>query len=240
MNSYDLLSYYEQQFNASVGKDDVGIAANGLKGLFALTSYYNDFFKNNLNLSENIDEFRRSNYIFNKEYNFVDDYGKSHNIKIGSLSDVQINRDQEFTLKNILGESYKKLLSGAAISMSSFTSAATDNAKELIMSRINASTKLAGMHVYMMAIGFTTDEIAEFMTSDTASEVILKSVDNIYFDDSPKSILNTIDEIRKDPEELATIKESQLNVFEQIYKDSREFTALTGLLGINQKRKADT
>ena len=77
--------------------------------------------------------------------------------------------------------------------MSSFTSAATDNAKELIMAKINASTKLASMHAYMMALGFTLDQIVEFMTSETSSLIINESTDNIYYDESPKSITGVID-----------------------------------------------
>ena len=68
LSSYDMMSYYQQQFNASVGKDDVGIAANGLKGLFALTSYYNNYFKNRIPTKEGIDpnRLRTSNKIFKK------------------------------------------------------------------------------------------------------------------------------------------------------------------------------
>ena len=40
-----MMSYYIQQYNASVGKDDVGIAANGVKTLYALSSYYNTYYK---------------------------------------------------------------------------------------------------------------------------------------------------------------------------------------------------
>ncbi len=238
LSSYDMMSYYQQQFNASVGKDDVGIAANGLKGLFALTSYYNNYFKNRIPTKEGIDvnRLRTSNKIFKKSYDFVDDFGEEIHISIGSISDVVISRAQETALKEVLGPEYNKTLNNAAVLMSSFTSAATDNAKELIMAKINASTKLASMHAYMMALGFTLDQIVEFMTSETSSIIINESTDNIYYDESPKSITGVIDRLKKD----TNINQAQLQAFEAIYKDSKEFTALTGFLGINQKRKADT
>ncbi len=238
LSSYDMMSYYQQQFNASVGKDDVGIAANGLKGLFALTSYYNNYFKNRIPTKEGIDvnRLRTSNKIFKKSYDFVDDFGKEIHISIGSISDVVISRAQELALKEVLGPEYNKTLNNAAVLMSSFTSAATDNAKELIMAKINASTKLASMHAYMMALGFTLDQIVEFMTSETSSLIINESTDNIYYDESPKSITGVIDKLKED----TNINQAQLRAFEAIYKDSKEFTALTGFLGINQKRKADT
>lgn len=238
LSSYDMMSYYQQQFNASVGKDDVGIAANGLKGLFALTSYYNNYFKNKIPTKGRIDlnRLRTSNKIFKKSYDFVDDFGNEIHISIGSISDIVISKAQESALKEILGPEYNKTLNNAAVLMSSFTSAATDNAKELIMAKINASTKLASMHAYMMALGFTLDQIVEFMTSETSSLIINESTDNIYYDESPKSITGVIDKLKEDPK----INQAQLRAFEAIYKDSKEFTALTGFLGINQKRKADT
>jgi hypothetical protein len=74
------------------------------------------------------------------------------------------------------------------------------------------------------------------MTSETSSLIINGSTDNIYYDESPKSITGVIDKLKED----TNINQAQLKVFEAIYKDSKEFTALTGFLGINQKRKADT
>jgi hypothetical protein len=183
-----------------------------------------------------LNRLRTSNKTFKKSYDFVDDFGNEIHISIGSISDVVISRAQELALKEVLGPEYNKTLNNAAVLMSSFTSAATDNAKELIMAKINASTKLASMHAYMMALGFTLDQIVEFMTSETSSLIINESTDNIYYDESPKSITGVIDKLKEDPK----INQAQLRAFEAIYKDSKEFTALTGFLGINQKRKADT
>jgi hypothetical protein len=48
-------------------------------------------------------------------------------------------------------------------------SAATDNAKELILAKINAGSKLAKMYLYMITLGFDVRDIVSFMTSDVAS-----------------------------------------------------------------------
>lgn len=238
LNSSDMLSYYQQQYNASVGKDDVGIFANGMKGLLALTSYYNNYYKNILGINEEAHKIRQSNKTFKKYYTWTNDFGELKTFKMGSISDVQISKSQEQKLKEILGDDYKKLNRNAIIIMSSLISAATDNAKELIMAKINASVELASMHAYMVTMGFNLDDIVEFMTSDAAQLIINSSQDNIYKDDYPKNILKEIQKLKKQKHspEIA----SQLHAFEQIYKDSKEFSALTGLLGINQKRKADT
>jgi hypothetical protein len=199
---------------------------------------FREFVENEGSTKRGIDlnKLRTSNKTFKKSYDFIDDFGNEIHISIGSISDIVISRAQESALKDILGPEYSKTLNNAAVLMSSFTSAATDNAKELIMAKINASTKLASMHAYMMALGFTLDQIVEFMTSETSSLIINESTDNIYYDESPKSITGVIDKLKED----TNINQAQLKVFEAIYKDSKEFTALTGFLGINQKRKADT
>ena len=49
--------------------------------------------------------------------------------------------------------------------ISALLSAATDNAKELILSKINAGPNLAGMYLHMIMLGFSFNDIAKFMTS---------------------------------------------------------------------------
>ncbi len=224
LNSHDMLSYYQQQYDASVGKDNTGIAANGVKGLFALTAYYNNFFLNTWGNKDLTDtELRRSSKLFKKDIKFKDDFGNDVRIFIGSLPDVLINRKQKETLKRVLGDNYSRLFPNSAVYMSAFVSAATDNAKELIMAKVNASPKLAGMHAYMIALGFTPDQITEFMTSKTASKIVLRSTDNIYDNELSNSVTKVIRELKSD----STVDQSQLSAFEQLYLDSQEFANLT-------------
>jgi len=73
-----MFSYYKQQFDASVGKDDVGIFANGLKVFFALNTYYSNIYnKRNSNIlkikkelkdkdPDTLNNIRRSNDVFLK------------------------------------------------------------------------------------------------------------------------------------------------------------------------------
>ena len=39
-----MITMYKQQQDASIGKADVGIGANGLKVFFSLSNYYNDYY----------------------------------------------------------------------------------------------------------------------------------------------------------------------------------------------------
>jgi hypothetical protein len=52
---------------------------------------------------------------------------------------------------------------------SQYISAATDNAKELILACINAGNKMAKCHLYLMSLGFDVADIVRFMTSDAVS-----------------------------------------------------------------------
>lgn len=53
----------------------------------------------------------------------------------------------------------------AAGSLSEFISISTDNAKELVLAKINATTKFADIYTYLLSIGESFKSIADFMTS---------------------------------------------------------------------------
>jgi hypothetical protein len=59
-------------------------------------------------------------------------------------------------------------------------SAATDNAKELILAKINSGTNFAKMYVYAMMSGFNIDDIVAFMTSPAAEFIDSMSSTNIF------------------------------------------------------------
>jgi hypothetical protein len=49
--------------------------------------------------------------------------------------------------------------------ISQLLSAATDNAKELILKKINCSSNMAKNYVYLLLMGFDIKDIVSFMTS---------------------------------------------------------------------------
>ena len=172
-----MFSMYKQQYDASIGKDDVGIAANGLKVFFALSSYYNDYYKNKFEVTDT--EIRRSFKTFSREFVFVNG-GEKTIYKPSSVSDVYIPKQVKDKLLNILvnPEFYD---TDAALALSSFTSAATDNAKELIMAQVNANAELASMHIYLMILGFTPEQVVEIMTSDVVTQVLTELEVNMLY-----------------------------------------------------------
>jgi hypothetical protein len=99
----------------------------------------------------------RSNYEKDEDY-------KENPKTIQVLPDLNI-KDSDFY--NEAEKLYPKISSDNIGSQ--YISAATDNAKELILACINAGNKMAKCHLYLMALGFNVADIVRFMTSDAVS-----------------------------------------------------------------------
>ena len=113
----------------------------------------------------------------------------------------------QIKLKNILVSHNPKFnvrYVNAANNVSGFLSAATDNAKELIMAKVNASTDLAAMHLYMLILGFDIEAVVEIMTSDEMVEIIKNMEGNIFTTGSDKSFLNIVKSLKS---EYAKVKD---------------------------------
>lgn len=256
LSAHDMLSMFKQQVDASVGKIDVGIGANGLKVMFALNNYYNDYYKslhvnlvkdpNTGQITKVLADNKNQSVDFNtdpKWFKKVFHMGEPLGIIIKTtIADVNINQELKDSIIAGYGlEKFEKelqfILNGeAALHASGFVSGATDNAKALIMAKINAIGDLSSMHLYLMALGFTSQEVALYMNSDIASWIVKKinSV-NIFDGKSKVYISSLIKEYIKDfPEQEVLAK-----TFLDIYEGSKEFSNLASMLKINQKVSAD-
>jgi hypothetical protein len=63
---------------------------------------------------------------------------------------------------------------------SSLLSAATDNAKELILAKINANPDLMKVYLYGIIVGIDFNDIAALMTSPTVNAITKLSGGNIF------------------------------------------------------------
>lgn len=90
------------------------------------------------------------------------------------------NPDQETLAK--YGNTYMLLNSAEnpESSISELLNAAADNAKELILSKINAGMNLAGVHGYLMSMGFNLKDIIRFMTSTATNVLNTLTQEDIY------------------------------------------------------------
>lgn len=256
LSAHDMLSMFKQQVDASVGKIDVGIGANGLKVMFALNSYYNDYYKSlHTEIVTDPDTGDTAKVLIdstNTPVNFQNDpkwfkktfdMGEPLGVVIKTaIADVNINNElKEQIIKGYgledLTDQLKIILNGeAALHASGFVSGATDNAKELIMAKINAIGDLSSMHLYLMTLGFTSEEVALYMNSDIATWVVKQINSTNVFDGSGSIFIPTLmtGYIESNPAQASLAR-----TFLDIYEGSKEFSNLAGILKINQKVSAD-
>lgn len=244
---------FKQQYQAAVGKKDVGIGANGLKVFFALSSYYNDWYKRvdngdiNFNINNSLTDIQKeekfidiisSPKLFYKEF-YID--GKTYS-KI-SISDTRVSKQSFQKILDLYGHSEKvrelAILNKAqaALAMSSFVSGATDNAKLLIMAKINAVVGIASMHLYMMALGFTASQISLYMNSDLAKYVANNLEQNIFKGGKSPNVIDLVDTYFNKPEVIKLYTPEVLikmkKTFLDIYDGSQEFSMLSSIFSVN-------
>lgn len=237
LSSYDMFSMYKQQRDAAVGKDDVGIAANGMKVLFALSTYYNEYYNNGF--PKKIADIRTDFKTFNKQLKFVID-GEEKNYSVATVADVDIDVDQEQTLKKALGVDFEVFRTNAAISLSGFLSAATDNAKELLMAKVNANAELASMHIYLLILGFTPAQVVEIMTQPLVERIVEQLETNIFFQkDSPLVNMIIDSELGKAIQAKDEVAITNASSLKNIFQGAQEIKFLAKILGANQKTSAN-
>ena len=203
------------QTQAMVGKKGVGIAANGQKASFIWKYWMTDCINNNNPYKEFV-RFPENFHINRIEGRFgVTEYG------VGSIQDKYIKRLPDVNMYNASEEDkmffdYNEDHYIPSDQMSSqMISAATDNAKELILDRINANTDLSKIYMYLITLGFDVKDIVSFMTSPVINLIARNSTQNIFLDtnfrtkDVANFILNYIDDIlEQDLEEKSSRKET--------------------------------
>jgi hypothetical protein len=67
-----------------------------------------------------------------------------------------------------------------SLKLSALLSAATDNAKELLLAKINAGPELAGTYIYLLQQGISFDDITNFMVSSTIDAIVKESKGNVF------------------------------------------------------------
>ncbi len=160
-----------------VGKDGIAICATGLKAFFALTQTYNQTMS--------------KDSIHEKEALLC-------SVKIGGkvykgLANVVGEVVDSESLKDYLFEQF--VTSDMANEMSAMLSLSTDNAKELVLDKINANTYTLGMYLYGLSLGVPFKTMYQIMTSDFALRITELVKGNIF--NSKQVSIRTIDEALK-------------------------------------------
>lgn len=196
MTSDNPATKFLMQVQNMIGKQVIGVTAVSLKQFFAKTAYWNQYINDfslddanaiiaagflrkmlkynplkkqytplaNINLRELIDDVEETGYNFNfGEDGFV-------------INDV-VFYDFLSALKYL--QEVADAIDCVEVT-SALLSAATDNAKELILAKLNAGPSLADIYTYLFSLGCTAEEVGEIMESPEFSFIVSMADGNIF------------------------------------------------------------
>ena len=173
------------QYQNITGKNVIGIAANGEKASFMWHYYINDILRHPTDQS-----IQYSQFSFKTTRLQGRAKGAPVSQEVNTLPDVNFEGiDPQIASK------FGTQLTGnitVDLMISQVLSAATDNAKELILAKVNAGNKLAKMYLFLITLGFDINDIVKFMTSPAVSFIDAITEANIFTgqDTSIKDAIN--------------------------------------------------
>lgn len=186
LNMLNPLTKYIMQYQNLVGKDVIGITANGEKFWFNLYYYWTHVL--NTGTPEDL------RYLqFSQTLNRVQDRSKSTEYQIICEANTVTHIPDLNVRDTMLKEKLMDMFGATEGSMqyryvdqtiSQLLSSATDNAKELILAKINAGTNYAKMYLYLITMGYNIDDIAAFMYSPMAEFIDSRSHVNMFQNNS--------------------------------------------------------
>ena len=160
----------------AVGKDCIAICATGIK-VFTAATFTNNYI---LNSQPEMQEFLP--FEVKSERNAD---GDKINVTKRLLANIKAKNPNSVTNDEV----YELLLSvnddvDAALVLSALLSLSTDNAKELQLSKLNATAEMIGMYIYGISVGIDFRDLAKTLMSDTG-EMIMKLRSADTFNDAP-------------------------------------------------------
>lgn len=180
LNMLNPMTKYIMQYQNLVGKNVISVAANGEKVWFNTFYYWTKILKSGN--QEAINKLK-----FQHTYKRIKGRAKSIPVEqtINHIPDLNKYDDQiKSVLQSQFGvlddEDYKYVDQ----LISQLLSAATDNAKELILAKINAGTNFARMYVYGMMMGLNINDLVAFMTSPVSELIDQLANPNMFQNES--------------------------------------------------------
>lgn len=139
----------------------IAICATGLKAFFGITQYSN--FLLNYGTAE-----QQANLLIGGDHRGITIGGKTYK----TLANIRSKDPNTITNSDVL-EALASVDNDtdAALVLSALLSLATDNAKELALSKLNAGTKMIGMYIYGLSIGMDFESVANILMSDVGSVI---------------------------------------------------------------------
>lgn len=180
LNMLNPMTKYIMQYQNLVGKNVISVAANGEKVWFNTFYYWTKVLKSG-------DQEAINKLKFQHTYKRINGRAEGTPIEqtINHIPDLNKYDEQiKSTLQSQFGvldnEDYKYVDQ----LISQLLSAATDNAKELILAKINAGTNFARMYVYGMMMGLNINDLVAFMTSPVSELIDQLANPNMFQNES--------------------------------------------------------
>lgn len=204
-----------------VGKGGIAICATGLKSFFALTEMYQE-------ILNGTDIVLKDSLLFNinfggKTYNglangFAKNYKSPYEYNITSEEKAVIDSHFSEEMQNYLLDQF--WASDAANEMSALLGLSTDNAKELVLAKINAGTSSIGMYLYGLSIGIPFEQLYEVMTTPLAFKLTeLTKGDSFNGNSGTINVVGALRYLKQEPkEQLSRFNRIDLSEYENIQK----------------------
>lgn len=215
--------------SAAVGKDGVGIGANGTKVYFTLLNYFNRQFNEDPPLSE--EELARQSHFKIKKLRLTYTDKKTGNEHVyerwvGPISDTQLTPFQKGMYDSIIkaygGEGLYLYDRDASQDVGALLSEAVDNAKKLNLDKLHADTDYFAMHIYLAMIGVEPRVIINYFNSPAFI-----------------SIINSVHNSKAESKRVDTKTFDNYPELKEIYLAAREISSLASILSINQGIKVE-
>lgn len=158
-NSYNI---GREQASNTAGKEVTGIVAAGMKALLGITHATNKA------LQEGTDD----DVVY---VQFNNQIGELTLTISGNAYTTRLTNEKVLEAFNNSRNEYDNLLI-----LSALLSLATDNAKELALSKLNATKELVNMYIAGITVGLNFQEISEFLTHPLAMKIIKSMRGNLY------------------------------------------------------------
>lgn len=249
MSPYDPASKYLMQIQNMVGKAVIGNVATALKSFFALSNVYNTKFQQIYELIKTgqYDDARNmlQRYTFMSKNKLITLANVNVDLfnslivqdEFGELQiDPNIPADIRETLANII--SYEDALEDQSMLLGELLNSATDNAKELILKKINADTNWVDMYTISFMLGETLDDVGKLMLDDDITELVNNYSSSVFDTNQNTDKIKYIKNIIHKTKDSAKIRKYEELLDKAIAAD--EVRILGKILKINQGLPTNT
>jgi hypothetical protein len=222
MTSYNPASRYMMQIENMVGKNVIGNVATAIKSFFALSNVYNEVFNKIYNAIVSGNE-QLAMQLLNK-YTFVYNGNRITlaNVNVDKFYNI-LESIQNTELRNILAGilNFQDNLDDQSLMLAQCLNIATDNAKELILKKINADTNWVDIYTSGIILGEDITNIGDFMTSDIINDLVSKYNNSAFDSEQSNTKIDFIKKAiidEKDPEKIRIYEEllRRVNVAEEL------------------------